>query len=75
MVNVTPLQAKVAFITVTAVQAGNFSAKSDLRPEANGVSASGASEMTLEQHPERAAEGSGLVKPIFTWLSSELARQ
>jgi hypothetical protein len=72
MTNITALVANVVF-QVTVVKPNNLSVALTFHPQADGVTASGSSQITMEQGQDHAAEASGLVKTLFGWVSDQLA--
>jgi hypothetical protein len=74
IVNATPVQASVAFFTVTVVRPGNLSLTLEVKSQLNGITVTGASDIVLEQQQERAASASVLVSDLFRWLTTELAK-
>ena len=45
-----------------------------LKPEANGISVNGATEIQLEENEEEAAESAQLGADMFAWLTEQLGR-
>jgi hypothetical protein len=69
--NVTALVANVLF-TVTVVNPNDLSINLTFKSEASDISASGSSQITMQQGQDHAAEASGLVVAFFGWASSQL---
>jgi hypothetical protein len=72
--NVSAFKATFLIFPVEAIRPGNLSLNVTLKPETNGISVNGKTEVQLEQQPEQAAEASQLGTDMFTWLTEELAR-
>lgn len=72
--NVTPFKASVAFIPVTAIDAGNLTLDVQMKQEANGLGVTGGGSVQLDVMQDQAAGASGLVNDLFSWLKTELAR-
>lgn len=72
--NVTAFKASVAFVPVTAILPSSLLLDVQMRPEANGLSVSGAGSVKLEIMQDEAAGASELVRDLFNWLTGELAR-
>jgi hypothetical protein len=72
--NATALQASVAFFTVTVVKPGQLSLTLEAKPQLNGITVTGTSDIVLEQQQDQAASASVLVSDLFRWVTSELAR-
>jgi hypothetical protein len=70
--NVTALVANVGF-TVTVVNPNDLSVTLTFRSEAADISASGSSQVTMQQGQDHAAEVAGLVTALFGWASGQLA--
>jgi hypothetical protein len=69
--NVTAVVANV-FGTITVVNPNDLSVTLTFKSEANDISASGSSQITMQQGQDRAAEASGLVTYLFGWTSDQL---
>lgn len=63
----------VGLFSIDVVQPGNFTITATLKPEANGATVAGTSDIQLDYAPERPEELSKLVRDVFTWLTKELA--
>ena len=73
LTNATPVVASVFFFSVTAVETGNLSLSIQVKPQQNGISITGTSDVILEQEQDKAAQASAIVTDVFTWLTTELA--
>lgn len=71
--NITAVNVSVGLFSIDVVQPGNFTFTATLKPETNGATVVGASDIQLDYAPERAEELSKLVRDVFTWLTKELA--
>ncbi|MDB4938435.1 MAG: hypothetical protein JWP87_5407 [Labilithrix sp.] len=74
IVNATALSASVAFFTVTVVEPGNLTLTLEAKPQLNGITVTGASDIVLEQEQDQAASASVLVSDLFRWVTTELAK-
>lgn len=72
--NITPFKASVAFVPVTAIEPGGLTLAVQMKPEENGLSVTGRGAVTLEVMQDEASEASELVRDLFSWLTTELAR-
>lgn len=72
--NVTAFKARVAFVPVTAIEAEQLVLDVQMKPEANGLTVNGGGEVELEIMQDQAAGASELVRDLFNWLTTELAR-
>jgi hypothetical protein len=72
--NNKPITVKVLFVTVEVIKQNNLTLNVVVKPEANGITVTGASEITLEQQQDQASQASQMVKDVFAWLTEELAR-
>lgn len=73
IVNITPVNVTVGVFSVDVVKTGNLTFSATLKPESNGITVAGASDIRLEEAQERAAELSKMVRDVFTWLTKQLA--
>lgn len=73
IVNTTPVNVTVGVFSVDVVKTGNLKFSATLKPEANGISVAGASEIELEEAKERAAELSKMVQDVFAWMTKQLS--
>lgn len=73
IVNLTAVNVTVGVFSVDVVQPGNFTFSATLKPEANGATVDGASEIQLDVAPEYADQLSQMVLDVFAWLTKELA--
>jgi len=73
-INTKPFTVKVLFVTVEVIKQNNLTLAIVLKPEANGITVTGASEVTLEQQQDQAGQASQMVKDMFAWLTEELNR-
>lgn len=72
--NVTALSASVAFFTVTVVEPGDLTLTLEAKPQLNGITITGASDIVLQQQQDQAASASVLVSDLFRWVTTELAK-
>jgi len=72
--NATALSASVAFFTVTVVEPGQLTLTLEAKPQANGITITGASDIVLQQQQDQAASASVLVSDLFRWVTTELAK-
>jgi hypothetical protein len=73
-VNNKPITVKVLFVTVEVIKQNNLTLNVVIRPEENGITVTGTSEVTLEHQQDQAGQASQMVKDVFAWLTEELAR-
>lgn len=73
IVNITAVNVSAGLFSVDVVQPGNFTFKATLKPEANGATVAGASDIQLDIAPQYADELSQMVRDVFSWLTKELA--
>lgn len=71
--NTTEVNAKFAFFTIKVVDPGNLSLSIEVKPQQNGITVTGVSDIVLLQQQDKAAQSSTLVTNVFKWLTSELA--
>ena len=74
IVNQTALSASVAFFTVTVVEPGELTLTLEAKPQLNGITVTGASDIILQQSQDQAASASVLVSDLFRWVNTELAK-
>ncbi len=72
--NSTAFKATILFFPVEVIKPGNLKLDVTLKPESNGITVTGATEVALEQAHEQAAQSSQLGRDMFEWLRDELAR-
>jgi hypothetical protein len=72
--NATALSASVAFFTVTVVEPGELTLTLEAKPQLNGITITGASDIILQQSQDQAASASVLVSDLFRWVTTELAK-
>ena len=72
--NTTPVIASLAIFSVTVVKPGNLSLTLEIKPQENGITVTGASDIVLEQQQDRASQASVLVGDVFRWLTTELKK-
>jgi hypothetical protein len=73
-INNKPFTVKVLFVTVEVIKQNNLTLNVEIKPEANGITVTGTSEVILEQQQDQAGQASQMVKDVFAWLTEELAR-
>lgn len=73
LVNITAVNVTAGVFSVDVVQPGNFTFSATLKPEANGATVVGASDIQLDLAPEYADQLSQMVLDVFGWLTKELA--
>jgi hypothetical protein len=73
IVNITAVNVTAGVFSVDVVQPGNFTFSATLKPEANGATVAGTSDIQLDLAPEYADQLSQMVLDIFAWLTKELA--
>ncbi len=71
--NLTPFTARIAFIPVTAINAGDLTLDVQMKPETNGLTVNGNGNVQLQLMQDEAAAGSEIVRDLFNWLTTELA--
>jgi hypothetical protein len=74
ILNLTALEAFVAGDTATVVDPGNLALNMRFKPESNGVTVVGTTELTLLEDLSTATPSSMLVRQVFLWIASELAK-
>jgi hypothetical protein len=74
LVNNKPITATALFFTVDVIKVGNLTVDIQVKPESNGVSVRGVSDVQLEQAPEQAEQAGAIVRDMFKWLQKELSR-
>ena len=73
LANTTPVVASVLFFSTTAVETGNLTLSIQVKPQENGITVTGTSDIILEAQQDKAAEAGAIVTDVFSWLTSELA--
>lgn len=73
LVNITAVNVTAGIFSVDVVQPGNFTFSATMKPEANGLKASGVSDIQLDLAPEYADQLSQMVLDVFNWVSKELS--
>jgi hypothetical protein len=73
IVNITAVNVTAGIFSVDVVQPNNFTFSATLKPEANGATVAGASDIQLDLAPEYADQLSQMVRDVFAWLTKELA--
>jgi hypothetical protein len=74
LTNVTAFTATVFFVDVTAIDPGNLVLSVTMKPEANGLTVTGAGSVILDVQQDQAGQASQIVNDLFSWLTAELAK-
>jgi hypothetical protein len=74
LTNITALKATIAIFPVTAVNPGDLSVSVKLGGESNGITVSGAGDVTLQVQKDQANQTGQIVSDLFDWLKTKLAQ-